>query len=152
MGVDAAQLGSAAVHQVHEGADAAGDAVGDDVAGLVGAVHHSAVQQIPVADDLAGADVGGAGIRVQPRQTVVLGGDHLVKADLAPLQGLDGQEHGHDLGQAGRGALLVGVFRIQKPAGLQIGQDDGLGAVQRRLVQRAGARRKNAEEQTHDKN
>ena len=152
VGVRAAELRRALVHLFDKGRDTAGYAVGEDVAGLVGAVHHRAVQEILIAHDLAGLDAGGARVGVQPLETVGLGRDHFLKRDLAALERLDREEHGHDLGQAGRGALLVGVFRIEKSAGIQIGQNDGLGAVKRGLVKRARRRRKSAEEQAERKN
>ena len=147
VGVGTAQLRGALVHQLHKGADAAGDAVGNDVAGLIGAVDHRAVEQVLIAHDLAGANVGGAGVGIEPLETVLLCRDHFLQRDLAALDGLDRQQHGHDLGQAGRGALLVGVEGIEQSSGVHIGQDDGLCAVQRRLVRRRRAGREEREEQ-----
>ena len=68
-------------------------------------------------------------LAVQPR------GDHRVHADFAPLHGLQGQEDGHHLGEAGGrpGIVFLRVLGIQGPAAVQIYQIDRLGGELRRL-------------------
>ena len=121
-GVVHAQLTGPRVHALHEGLLAAGDLLaqshgavvgGDDAHGLEHIAHgHLLVFLEPDLGAAHGAGVGG-------------GGHHGVVGELAGVDGLHGQEDGHDLGDAG--GLQLGVFVLGKEdgAGLLFHQEGG---------------------------
>ena len=122
VGAGAAQLLGAGIHHVHKAGDGACYVFADDVAGLVGALHHGAVQQILQGHDLAGGEVGGAAGLVHAHKAVLRRGHLVVKGHVAPVDGLDGQQHGHHLGEGGGVHLGVHVLGEEDAAGVRVRQ------------------------------
>ena len=139
MRIHAAKLRRALVHVLHEGRNAAVDTRGEDIAGLVRACEHRAVQQVDVPHLFAGLDVGGAAGFVHARAAVSLRGDKLVRGVAAVFDRLHREQHGHNFRQARRGRFLVHVLGIEYAPGVKIG-DHGALSADIRLVycERAG--------------
>ena len=150
VGVLAAELLGLPVHHVDKAGDAARNIAADDVAGLVGGVEHHAVEQIAHGDLHARHDTRGAGVLLHPLEAVVLRDDHVIQAHAAGVDRLQRQQHRHDLGEAGGGALGVHVVAVEYPARVQIHQHGGLGVEGGRL-QRHGTGGGKAHQQAGEK-
>ena len=127
VGVLHPQLLGPLVHQVHEGGDVPGHGHGQDVGGLVGGDHQQAVEQVMDGDLLPGHDVGGGGVVGDVRKGLGGGGDHGVHGQLPPADGLQGQQGGHDLGDAGGVSDLVCVLLVEDLVGFHVHQQGGGG-------------------------
>ena len=141
VGVLAAQLLRPLVHLGHEGVHRAGHGLTQNVARLVGGDHQHAVQQLLHRQRLAHLDIGGAAVLHHALHGGLGGGDLLIHAELAAVDGLQHQQGAHDLGDAGHGQLLVDILIVQDGAGAAVHQNGGLG-VDIRILQRQRLRRK----------
>ena len=137
VGVFAPQLLGALVHARHKGIYAAAQRFAQDVARLVGGDDQHTVQQLLHRQRFTFHDVGGAAVLRQAAQGGGGGGDLLVQPQLTPVDGLEDQQGGHDLGGAGNGQLIVDIFVIEYRAGLGLHQQRGLG-TDGRILQRGG--------------
>ena len=146
MGILAAQLLGALVHLLHEGVHGAGYGLAQDVARLVGGDHQHAVQQLLHRQRLAHLDVGGAAVLHHALHGGLGGGDLLIHAELAAVNGLQHQQGAHDLGDAGHGQLFVDVLIVQDGAGVAVHQNGGLGADIRILQRQRLGREQGAQE------
>ena len=152
VGVDAAELYGPLVHPVHKGADRAGQIAADHVAGLVGGADHRAVEELAQAQLHARDDAGAAAVLPEALAAVALGGDGVAQAHVAPVDGLQRQQHGHHLGQAGRGAALLGVHRVKEAAGVHIDHQRRLRVQLRRAEgrgRRSGSREQKRQAKHH---
>ena len=113
VGVGAAQLQSPLVHHLHKGGDAAADVLGDDVAHLVGRGHHGRIQQILQGHYLTQTHPDGGSALDLVEVEVRHGRHRVVEPHGARLNGLHGQQHGHDLGQAGGVYQILLVFGVE---------------------------------------
>ena len=126
VGAGAAQLLGPLIHQGHKGVLGSGHRLRQDAGRLVGGHQHHAVQQLLHRQHLALLDVGGAagGVHVvdQGRRR------HLLVQGQHPLvHGLQGQQGGHDLGDAGGILGVPLVEAVQHPPGLIVHQQGRLG-------------------------
>ena len=142
VGVFAPQLLGALVHARHKGIHAAAQRFAQDVARLVGGDDQHTVQQLLHRQRFTFHDVGGAAVLRQAAQGGGGGGDLLVQPQLTPVDGLEDQQGGHDLGGAGNGQLIVDIFVIEYRAGLGLHQQRGLG-TDGRILQRGGGNGQN---------
>ena len=143
VGVFAPQLLGALVHALHKGIYAAAQRFAQDVARLVGGDDQHTVQQLLHRQRFTFHDVGGAAVLRQAAQGGGGGGDLLVQPQLTPVDGLEDQQGGHDLGGAGNGQLIVDIFVIEYRAGLGLHQQRGLG-TDGRILQRGGGNGQNS--------
>ena len=127
VGVLAAQLLGALVHVGHEGIHRAVQRLAQHVARLVGGDDQHTVQQLLHRQGLALHDVGGAAVLRQALQGGGGGGDALIHPQVAPVEGLEDQQGGHDLGGAGDVQLVVDVLFIEDGIGADVHQQGGLG-------------------------
>ena len=134
VGICTPYLFGPAVHVLDEGVEGAGYVHGYYVAGLIGGGEHRTVEQVVQAHGLAYLYVGSASVLNHALDSFVAGGDAVIKRNLASVNGLNSQQDGHDLGQRGRVALLVGVQGVKLAACILI-YDDGGGALQLRRCQ-----------------
>ena len=140
-----AQLLGALVHLLHEGGDVAAYGHGQDVGRLVGRVDHQAVEQVLNGDLLSGYDVGGGGVVRDVCQGGGVHSDHGVHGEISPADRLNGQQSGHDLGDAGRVAHLVGVHLMEDLVGIHVDEEGGGGlqgnGFNARVLHRLGRRK-----------
>ena len=127
MGACHAQLLRPLVHPLHEGGDVPGHSDGQGVGRLVGGGQHQAVEQVVDGDLLPGEKAGGGGIIGHVRQSLRRDGHHRIHGQLSPADGLQGQQTGHDLGDAGGVAGLVGVLLVEDLLGVQVDEQGGFG-------------------------
>ena len=73
-------------------------------------------------DLLPGLEVGGGGVLGQVLQGGGVHRDHCGQVQLPPADGLQGEQGGHNLGDAGGVALLVGSLLIENLVGVQVHQ------------------------------
>ena len=131
VGVFTAQALRLGVHLVHKSVHRAGDHLRQDVAGLVGRLDHDAVQQLLHRQLFPDFDASGAGIGSEQVDGGLGGGDGLVQGDVAPVHGLEHQQHRHALGDAGGVKLLVGVLVQQDLPRVAVHQQGGFGGHRR---------------------
>ena len=131
-----AQLLGTLVHLLHEGGDVPAHGHGQDVGRFVGRDHHQAVQQVLDGDLLPGHDVGGGGVVSDVCQSGGIYRDYIVHGELTPGHGLHRQKGGHDLGDTGGVAHLVGVHLMEDLAGAHVHQEGGGGLQGHRFYAR----------------
>ena len=135
----AAQRLCGLVHHVHEIRDTAAHGLGDHVRSLVGGHDHQIIQAVAQRHGLAHLQAHDAA-RIRD---ALHGG--LADRDLHGIQHVarvfEGDEAGHDLGQAGRVDGFLCVFGIDYDAGIQLQQQGGITTrvVFRRIVQQVYA-------------
>ena len=127
VGVLHAQLLRPLVHPLHESGDVPGHGDGQGVGGLIGGGYHQAVEQVVDGDLLSGLEVGGGGVLRHAHKGLLRHGDQSVHGQLAPADGLQGQQAGHDLCDAGGIPDIVGVLLVEDLAGVQVHQQGGFG-------------------------
>ena len=158
VGVFAPQLCRPGVHGVHKGAHAAADTLGQHVAGLVGGDDQHALEVVFHRHGLAHLDPGGAAVGGQPVQRGGGGGQLLIQRQLPLIHGLQRQQRGHDLGQAGGIQLGVFIFGVERRLRVPVHQKRRLGLNVRvrdrrfRLVRRGGDRGEAREDGQQQKN
>ena len=128
-GVVHAQLRRPLVHPGHEGVGTAGQVLGQGHGAVVGRDHAHRLEHILhrelfilLQPDLTAPHGAGVGA----------GGDQVVVGQSAGVDGLHGQEDGHDLGDAGGLQLLVLVDGVEHFPGGLLHQEAGL-ALHRKL-------------------
>ena len=122
-----AQLLGTGIHKLHKGGDIAAHRHSQNVGRLVGRDHHQAVEEVLDGDLLPGHNVGGGGVIGDVCQGGRIHGDHGVHGELATGHGFHHQQGGHDLGDAGRVAHLVGIHFMEDLAGVHVHQKGGGG-------------------------
>ena len=127
VGVLHPQLCGPLVHLLHEGGNIPGNGNGQGVGSLVGGGKKQAVEQILHGDFFPCHQVGGGGVLSNIRESLRRDGDHGVQAQLPPAHGLQGEQGGHDFGDAGGVAGFVGALLQQNLIGVQIHQQGGGG-------------------------
>ena len=124
VGVGHAQLGRTLVHAGDEGLLAARQMLRQGHGGVVGGDHSDTLQQLPHGELLPLLQID---LRAAHARGVGGDGDRLIPADQAGVQGLEQQQQGHDLGDAGGLVLGVGVFFIEDDAGVPLHEQGGVG-------------------------
>ncbi len=135
VGILTAELGGAAVHLHDKGTDGAGDVFGQNVAGLVRARVHRAIEQVAHRQLLVrhNGRIGVGAVVVHAVLAVFRGNDGIVHGEPAGLDGLKGQKDGHDFGGARRMASLVRIPLKQHVAAVGVEQQHRLRAHLRRI-------------------
>ena len=127
VGARHAQLLGSLVHAIHKGGDVPADGHGQDVGRLVGRGDQQAVEQVLHRDDLPGLEVGGGGVIGDVSQGGRVHSDFGGQVQLTPAHGLQSEQGGHDLGDAGGVALLVGVLVVEDLVRVQVDEQGGRG-------------------------
>ncbi len=127
VGAHAADVRSLLVHVLDEGLDGAGDPYGQHVGRFTGGGDEEAVEQLLDGELFAGLDVCGGGIRLDALPQGGTGGELLVQGQLAAVHGVQHQQGGHDLGDAGGIDFLVRVLLVEHRVGVQVHQQRRLG-------------------------
>ena len=127
MGALHTQLRRLLVHQRHKFLGGAGHRLGQDVAGLIGGGDQIAVQQLFHGEDLSGLDAGGGAAGGDP-YCLCRGGDGGVRRQIAPVDGFQHQQGGHDLGDGGGVHFLVGVVVVEHFTVVAVHHDGGAAA------------------------
>ena len=135
VGVLHAQLLGLGVHPLHKGLGAARNCLGQDVTGLVGGGEQVAVEQLLHSEDLPSLNGGiGVGAALGQGYRLLGGGNLIIQAELASLNGLQHHQGGHDLGDGGGVNALIAVLLIEYLAVVAVYQDGrvavGLGIIQ----------------------
>ena len=127
VGARHAQLLGPLVHALHKGGGVPADGHSQDVGCLVGRGNQQAVEQVLHRDDLPGLEVGGGGVIGDVSQGGCVHSDFGGQIQLTPAHGLQGEQGGHDLGDAGGVALLIGVLVVEDLVRVQVDEQGGLG-------------------------
>ena len=119
-----AQLRRAAVHPLYEALLAAGNVLGQGHGGVVARHHRHRLEHIMDGHLLPFLQVD-----LRPAHGGRPGGnrDHILHLEAPVVDGLHHQQQGHDLGNAGRLQLVVGILFVKHRAGLLLHQDGGTG-------------------------
>ena len=132
----ASQLLGPLIHVLHKGRLVPVHRLRQDLGRLVGRGEQQAVQQLLHRQHLPCLDIGGGAPLRDPGRGGG-GRDGGIRNKLPLLDGLQHQQRGHHLGDAGGVGFLIGPLLIQDLVVIGV-QQDGVGAVQRRLLQGGG--------------
>ena len=135
----AAQLLGPLVHVLHKGRLIPVHRLRQDLGRLVGRGEQQAVQQLLHRQHLSRLDIGG-GAPFRDLGGRGGGRDGGIRSELPLLDGLQHQQGGHYLGDAGWIGLLIGPLLVQDLIVIGV-QQNGVGAVQRRFLQGGGGHR-----------
>ena len=123
-GVRHAQLLGAVIHLLHEQLRDARHFLRQRHGGVVAAGNAHGFQKLLHGDLLP---FGQIHLAAAHGRGVGADGDHVLVVQLSPLDGLHGQQQGHDLGDAGRLQLLVLVLREKHLSRFLLHEQRGLG-------------------------
>ena len=126
-GVLALQRRRLVVHLLHKGLNGAAHRLRQDIAPLVGGGEHDAVEQLLHRQLLPHLDAGGAAVGGDGGHRRLRGGEHRVHGNHLAVNGLQHQQAGHNLRQAGGVEPLVDVPGVEDLLRVRVDEQGGLG-------------------------